>query len=161
MKKIFLSAFLFSLFLIACETTTPPDLQPLRLLKYNIPFTILAPDSVKVEQEDLIVQKGVTFRNDAERYFVQLWIREASSGDLAKIKKEELEEVKKDPYFSGLVEEEEEGFIFKKQIDSTHTNYDFRHIKTQGDKEYIFQTGFIGTYTEEEVKSMYEAVKGE
>jgi hypothetical protein len=154
--------FLFFLLLLAsCGTDKTAGLQPLRLLKYNVPLTILAPDSVKVETEDLVFQKGVTVRNDQERYFVQIWMKNSMSGEPAKIKKEQLEEAKKDPYFSSIVKDEENGFIFEKKIDSTHTNYDFRYVKVQGDKEYIFQTGFIGTFTQEEVEQMYESVKGE
>lgn len=153
----------FFLFLIvlasSCNNGSTASFQPMRLLQYNIPFTILAPDSVAVEKEDLIFQQGITFRNDAEGYFVQLWIRKNQNNDQGAVKAELLEEVKAEPYFSRIIQEDEDGFIFEKQIDSSYTNYDFRHLKIQGDKEYIFQTGYIGTFTQEEVQNMYNGVR--
>ncbi len=162
MKKLFFPLFLvfFSL-LFSCNNESNNNYKPLRLLQYNVPLTIMAPDSVKVEKEDLILQQGLTFRNDAERYYVQLWMRKNLKNDILQLKGDLLTEVKEDRYFSKIVREDEDGFIFEKQIDSTYTNYDFRYCKIQADKEYIFQTGFIGTFTLEEVTKMYEGVRNQ
>ena len=60
-----------------------------------------------------------------------------------------------------IIEEEEVGFIYETVFDSTATNYGFKYLKIQGDKEYIFQTGLVGTFGLDDVKMMYEAVKNE
>jgi len=78
--------------------------------------------------------------------------------DMAVLKDDQLREVKKNPFFKEVIFEETNGFIFQKQIDSLY-NYDFRYIKIQGSNEYIFQTGLTGTFSEEDVKEMYESVK--
>jgi len=44
-------------------------------------------------------------------------------------------------------------------FDSISTNYGFKYLKIQGDKEYIFQTGLVGNFGLDDVKVMYEAVK--
>ena len=44
-------------------------------------------------------------------------------------------------------------------LDSTNLNYGFKYLRIQGDKEYTFQTAMVGTFSLEEAKGMYEAVK--
>jgi hypothetical protein len=56
------------------------------------------------------------------------------------------------------MDEDDHGFFYEKDIDGD-LRYDFRHIKILGDKEYTFQKGLIGNYTEEQVRNMYDAVK--
>ena len=127
-------------------------------MKYGIPVTVLAPDSAKVETRDLIVQKDVTIKK-GDDFFIQLYASDASTTDIKKVKADQLEEVKANPYFSGIISEDDNGFVYKKQVDSTNVNYGFKYIKIQGDKEYIFQTGLIGKFSEESVIAMYNAVK--
>ena len=67
--------------------------------------------------------------------------------------------VKNSPFFSEIIKEDDNGFIFKKTISEDRINYDFRYVKIQGDKEYVFQTGLIGQFTLDDVEMMYEAVK--
>ena len=74
------------------------------------------------------------------------------------LKSEEIREVKNNPYFSRIVQEEENGFIYELVIDST-LNYSFRYIWPQGDKLYTFQTGVVETYALPEAKKLYQAVK--
>jgi len=71
---------------------------------------------------------------------------------------EKLVEAKSHRYFSKIISEEDDGFIFEKNVDGI-LNYDFRYVKIQGDKEFVFQTGLVGNYSEDDVKSMYASVK--
>ena len=61
--------------------------------------------------------------------------------------------------FSKIVEEDEKGFIFEKKYSEDRISYDFRYVRLQGDKEFVFQTGLLGQFDLEEVKRMYEAVQ--
>ena len=72
-----------------------------------------------------------------------------------------MAEIKSNAYFSKIIEEEEAGFIYSMVFDSTATNYGFKYLKIQGDKEYIFQTGLVGNFGLDDVKLMYNAVKNE
>ena len=92
-------------------------------------------------------------------FFLQIISGELRSNDVAKKKAELLNEVKRTPFFDEIVEEFDNGFIFKKKISEERTNYDFRCVKFQGSKEYLFQTGLLGQFTLEEVKNMYESVQ--
>lgn len=130
----------------------------LNLLEHGIPFSILAPDSAKVETKDFgVIMKDVTIKG-GDDYFVQIFASDANSTDLIKLKADQLNEVKTEKYFSKIVEEFDKGFIYESKKDSAVTYYGFRYLKIQGTKEYIIQNGFLGFFSEEEARSMYRAV---
>ena len=143
--------------LIACGGKANEGKESLNLLQYGIPITIKAPQEAKVNVEDFGVWKDVTVIH-GDSYNVQIISSEASITDPAKIKLEKLNEVRKEPFFSKIIQENIAGFIYEKDIDGT-IDYDFRFVKIQGDREFIFQTGLLGTFTEQQVRSMYEAVQ--
>lgn len=134
------------------------DLKPLNLLKYGLPVTIQAPDSAKVKTSDMGIIKDVVV-TDGEQYSVQIFSSTAITIDVKQLKKEQLADVKRNPYFSKLIREEDAGFIYENNVDSTLINYGFRHIKVMGDKEIVFQTGLIGSFSLEDVERMYAAVQ--
>ena len=152
----FLSYFILSVFLIACSSKPAP--KSLSLLQYGVPLEINAPDNVEVKVEDWGIWKDVTIINE-EDFNVQLIVSESTTFDKSKVMTEQLNAVKASQFFSKIVEEYEDGFIFEKKIDEDNINYDFRHVKLNGDREYIFQTGLLGTFSEEAVRDMYEAVQ--
>lgn len=158
MKKITL--FLCGLFWLAsCQQENQQDWKPLDLLQWGIPVTVLAPDSAKVKTMDMGgLLKDVTIKGD-DNYYIQIYASDASTTDISRIKANQLAEVKANRYFSKIVNEEEAGFIFENVVDSANVYYGFRHIRVQGDKEYIFQTGLIGSFSLEEVEKMYGAVQ--
>ncbi|MEM9824218.1 MAG: hypothetical protein AAF985_24245 [Bacteroidota bacterium] len=157
-KNLPLLAFGTLLLLFACQQSPTKSWQPLDLLKYGVPITIMAPDSAKVKTMDLLVQKDVTIKK-GEDYYVQIFSSDATTSDHKKILAELKADVKNNPYFSKFLLEEDKGFIYETVIDSTHYNYGFRHIRIQGDREYIFQTGLIGNFDQEQVEAMYDAVQ--
>lgn len=159
MRKIVLIAGSCLLFVLSCQKEKQEVWKPLDLLQYGIPITILAPDSSQVKSDDLGgLMKDVTIKA-GDDYSVQIYATDALTTDLAKIKAGQLAEVKGNRYFSKIVEEEETGFIYEMMLDTSNINYGFRHVRVQGDKEFVFQPGLVGTFTLEEAKRMYEAVK--
>lgn len=149
----------FVLGLIACQSSSSSEWKPLNLLQYNIPITILAPDSAKVVNSTLGVIQDVTVKSQEDNYSIQIFASEATTTSLPAIKTSQLLDIRNNPFFSKIVMEEEPGFIYENQLDSNLINYGFRYIRVQGDKEYVFQTGLVGQFSLEEVKRMYEAVK--
>jgi hypothetical protein len=150
-----LVAFFVLALLLACNSG--PTTEPLELMKYGLPIQIKAPKDAVVKANDLGFYKDVTVKYE-DNYFVQIISTSVTTTDLAALKNDQLREVRKNPFFKEIIFEEDNGFIFQKQIDSSF-NYDFRYIKIQGSNEYIFQTGLTGTFTEEDVREMYESVK--
>lgn len=150
-----LVAFFALALMMACNSGTKTE--PLELMKYGLPIQINAPKDAVVKANDMGFYKDVTVKH-GEDYFVQIISTSVTTTDMATLKNDQLREVQKNPFFKEVIFDEDNGFIFQKQIDSTF-NYDFRYIKIQGSNEYIFQTGLTGTFTEEDVKEMYESVK--
>lgn len=141
------------LFLIACGSSTAPKLD---LMSHGLPIAIGAPADAEVVVDDLGIWKDVTVKKGSE-YFVQIISSKATSLNINKLKSNALTEVKDGRYFSKIIQEDEAGFIFEKKIDE-RINYDFRYFKIQGDSEYSFQTGLIGSFSEEQVRAMYKSV---
>jgi len=159
MKKLFILSTLITIGIIACKTDPISSLKPLSLLPHGVPITIMAPDSAKVRTMDLLVQKDITVKGD-DGYNLQIFASDASTTDVGRIVSGLKNEVKNNPYFTRMVNEEDpNGFIYETKIDSTNTSYGFQLVRVMGDREYIFQNALVGTFTEEEVATMYAAVK--
>ncbi|MEL6867059.1 MAG: hypothetical protein AAFP19_21730 [Bacteroidota bacterium] len=159
MKKITVLFFSIGLMsLMACQQENKTSLKTYDLLEYGVPVKILAPDSAEIETMDLVVQKDITVKKGKD-YSIQIFSSTASTTDIKQLKANQMEEVRNNPFFSKVLKEEADGFIYELQIDSTHQSYGFRHFQIKGDNEYIFQTGLIGTFSQEAVEQMYEAVQ--
>ena len=160
MKKALLIFLGVGIFFLSCQKESKQDWVATDLLKYGIPITIMAPDSALVKADDLGggLIKDVTIKGD-DNYSIQIYATQATTNDMAQVKAGQLAEVKGNRYFSRIVMEESDGFIYETVIDSSNINYGFRHIRIQGDVEYIFQTGLIGQFTQDEAQRLYAAVR--
>lgn len=156
-----LRAFILPVIIIATTLAAclddPYETVPLDLTSYELPMTVLAPDSTMVVVKVYENMRDITLRKDW--YDVQLFEFSPSMNDPGVEKLNQLVAVKSAPGFRQILLEEEQGFIFSNQPDSATTHFDFRYITLVGDKEVIFQTGIREQYSLEEVKRMYESVK--
>ena len=148
--------FILLIVMWACQPHTDVDLVEKDLLSYGIPITIKMPDSAEINMMDWGVQKDLTISEDW--YNLQIFSSKALTHDLSKLKNNKLQEVKSNPYFSQIIQEDPDGFIFEIKLDSL-LNYDFRHFKIQGDNEYSFQAGMVGERSLEEVERLYQIVR--
>ncbi len=155
MRSILL--FFAVIFLFSCAEPAA-KLPEMDLMSKGLPIKIKAPEDVVVEVSDYGLMKDVTVKND-KNFYLQIFSSDAMSTDLKAIKDEKLNEVKSKESFTKIIEEDESGFIYEKMRSDSTLNYDFRHIRFQGDKQYIFQTGLVGKFSEDEVRMMYQAVK--
>ena len=150
---IFIALLVFS-----CKSDPTSDLVDLDLMSKGIPLKIKAPVDAKVVAENMGVMKDITIQKGSN-FYIQILSSNAVTNDKKKIISEEKAIVERGIFFSKIIQEDEFGFIFEKKIDSTTINHDFRFVKIQGDKEYLFQTGLIGNYSVEDVQKMYAAVQ--
>ncbi len=150
-------AILFSfLIIVSCGSKTAN--YPSRdLLKHGFSISVKAPVDAKIASDDFGVMKELTIQS-GEEYNVQILKSNSNTTVVADALGGQMKLVKSDRYFTKVIEEHDNGFIFEKDIDG-NINYDFRYIKLIGDQEYIYQTGMMGTYTEEAVRTMYESVQ--
>lgn len=150
--------FAFAICLIACKQNPVDNYKELDLLSYGIPISVKSPEGATVESNDLGVMKDVSVQA-GDDYFIQIYAGEATTIKVSDIIEDQLADVKRGPFFSKVVEQYEDGFIFEKKIDEENLSYDFKVVKIMGDQEYIYQTGLFGRFTEEQVRVMYESVK--
>ncbi|NRB64568.1 MAG: hypothetical protein HRU40_16325 [Saprospiraceae bacterium] len=144
-----------------CQSESGNSWKPLDLLEYGLPITVEAPDSTTVKASDLGILQDVTLEGVSDpNYFIQIYASKANNTDIAQIKADQVSMVRSNPYFTQIVEEEESGFIYETQIDSTNY-YSFQYVYLQGDKEYIFTTGLAKTFDLKQVEKMYVGVKQE
>jgi len=130
------------------------------LLQYDLPIRIMGPDSVKVTSDNLLFQKDVTIESVLEDgYGIQIFSSEASSQDATKLKADELAATKQHKFFKELIQDDEQGFIYSTEIDSVNIYHQFKYIKVQGSKEYLFQSLSGRKYDLDEVKKMYKSVQ--
>jgi len=143
----------------SCQTENNADLAEKDLMEYGVPVTIMAPDSATVKARNMgSLMKDVTVKGEGN-YDLQIMASSATTSDLARVKAEQLATVKTNRYFSRILSEEENGFLYEMEIDSNNLNYNFRYIHLQGDQEIIFSAGMASTLTQEEAERVYEAVK--
>ena len=149
----------FTIYLFSCSTDGEQlNLVETDLMKYGAPFKIMAPDSAVITDEDNLVSTDIELKYGSS-YDVLVQIQEAADTDFSRFMQEQKSMVKSGTYFSKIVESDEQGFIYENTVDSTFVNYGFRYLILQNDKEFIFQSGLIGTFDLEEIQTMYQAVK--
>ena len=147
--------------MMGCSGGDNGDWRSHNLLRYDLPISIIGPDSVIVTSDNLLFAKDVTIKGAFDEGFsVQIFSSEANTLDPKAIKEQQLADVKTNPYFKEVIKDEEQGFIYRTEIDSLNINYGFKWVKVQGDNEFIFQNGIGRFFTLEEVEKMYDACKG-
>lgn len=157
MKKALLIASLALASLPSCRKESM-TMQKLDLQSHGLPVTIMAPDSAVIQEKDYNFMRDITIKK-GDQFFIQIFEFTAPKQDAAGEKLRQLKAVHEDPFFQEVIKEEDQGFIFSKMADSITLDYDFRYIRIIGNKELIFQTGLVGSYSLEDVKLMYNAVK--
>ena len=157
MKYCFL-LFATLIFFVACQQDKKIPLKELNLLKYGVPITILAPDSSKVNATEIMGIKDITIKSGKD-YAIQIYASDAATTDIQQLVAEQKKEAKDTRYFAKIIREEPEGFIYQTVIDTSNISYDFRYVMVKGDKEFVFQTGLLGSFSKEAVEQMYNAVK--
>ncbi|MEL7160773.1 MAG: hypothetical protein AAFN92_08445 [Bacteroidota bacterium] len=151
-------AFLALLF-VACTSDRAQEWPALDLTRHNIPLTIQAPDSAKVNAVSRLgIMQDVTIKSEADDYSIQVLASQATTNDMTRLRAEQLELVRDNRYFESVVREDPDGFIFQNRIDTTAV-YGFRYIVYQGDREFVFQNGFDGIFGLPAIEAMYAAVK--
>ena len=152
--------FTFSIIclLISCkENSTKIDPNFQDLMKYGIPYSLRAPDDVKINKLGSGQLVDLSLKND-QGFDVQIFMSPAISNDLIKLKANKKNEIRANPFFVKIIEEFEDGFLYEKRNDIGDKNYDFIIIKIVGNNEIVFQCGNSKEFSEKEVKTMISSV---
>ena len=151
--------YLFSttIIMFSCKSDPLSDMKKTELMSHGFPIAMYVPEGAVIQKTDLGVMQDLTIKAE-KNYYVQIFSSDLLTLDKKVVMNEKLVEAKSHRYFSKIISEEDDGFIFEKNVDGI-LNYDFRYVKIQGDKEFVFQTGLVGNYSEDDVKAMYASVK--
>ena len=115
-----LSAYTLLAFALACSPASrgdQSDWSKLDLMPYGIPIEITAPDSARVNVTRVGEVEDVAVRNEGKQPFsVQIFVQPLLLNDMAALKFNQINEVRSNPEFGKIVEEDEQGFIFSSTI---------------------------------------------
>ncbi|MEM9549430.1 MAG: hypothetical protein AAGA77_25900 [Bacteroidota bacterium] len=150
---ILLSGFVFA----QCKSDKTANYPSKDLLKHGFAISVKAPENAEIKSDDLGFMQELTI-SSGEEYNVQILKSVTNTTNIKDALNGQMRLVKGDLYFSKVIEEYDNGFIFEKKIDD-NINYDFRYVKLVGENEYVYQTGMIGTFTEQSVRDMYKSVQ--
>lgn len=155
-KIIFGITLLVFILFSSCDIkrTTPKGLD---LLKYGIPYTIDAPEKSTITKSQTGRLAGVNIK-DGHGYDVQVYMSDANTNDLTKLKQDKKDAVTAHPAFNKIIEEFDQGFIYERKDIEGDLSFDFELIVIQGDKEINFQAGNSKLFTEAEVKIMVKSI---
>jgi hypothetical protein len=164
MRSIGSFIFLFSIYSIFClsgcgEPDPMEGWEDLNLLQYGVPFSIKAPEGAKVTTSSLGMLQDITIKNPEHNFDIQLFVADASTTNIETVVNREKAQIASDLRFIRFISQEENGFIYELEFTEEQANYDFRYVRIMGDKEYLFQTGMIGLFSQEDVEAMYRAVQ--
>ncbi len=154
--KYFLVFLFLSLFFLNCKGKKQQS-EGMDLMKYGIPYTIKAPTDAKATQTQSGYLTNVNI-SDGKFYEVQVFMADANTADLKKLKQEHKEILIMHPAFSKIIEEFDNGFIFEKQEDDGTKSYDFYIVKIVGNNEISFIGGNTHYFTEDQVKKMVKSI---
>lgn len=154
MIKLLISSFVIFLFLSCHDRVTLVEKD---LLPYGMALTISIPDSSEIKAMNWGMQKDISIEGE-DNFSLQIFDEQPLNRDLQALKESVKEEIEKSPMFYEITREDEDGFIFELNIDSTQS-FDFRHFKIRGEHLYTFRAGLFGTFSLEEIKRLYEISK--
>ena len=143
----------------ACNKGNDIALAQTDLLKYGMPSTVNIPVTANVTKGSFGSIEEVYIKDSASFFNIQIKAVPAGTADVTVSKAEEMSYVRQDPYFSKLVQEDRDGFIYENNVDSTLISYHFKYCILQGGKTFVFENDQGSSPTLEEAKFMYETVK--
>jgi len=140
---------------IACEQK--PAVKEVSLLEYGVPLTLRVPEDAQVKHSQLTFEEDITISNGKD-FNMQIFIAPVTTTNKEKLLQQNIEAIQQHPYFSEIVEQHPEGFIYKMLIDST-PSYGFRIVHVMGDREITFRESLMGTFRREQIDQMYATAK--
>ncbi len=102
--------------------------------------------------------RNINIRKD-EHFHIELFELESNHNDPVSEKQRQMTAMKKSPKFLEILKEYDNGFVYSKKLDSTSIDYDFRLVEYLGDKQLIFQSGVMTSFSLEDIEQMVKAIK--
>lgn len=157
MKFRYIFSVVLGIVIVSCGGVDS-DWKSTNLIEHGLPITIMAPDSLEVQRSSIAFQEDITIEGPND-FGLQVFVSDAYVNNLSEAIKSQKESVQGNAFFHAMISEDDQGFVFENRIDSANQIFGFRHVRLMGGKEYVFQEPLMSTYTEEQAKRLFEAVK--
>ena len=129
-------------------------------MSHGMPIKIMAPANTSIKSDDLGILKELTIIDTLNSgYNIQIYSSKTDVLDRAKLLDQVKSEIEATEFFSKMIEETENGFIYEKKVTEDYINYDFRVVRLQSDIKYTMQAGIGEQYELADIESMFNAVK--
>ena len=103
--------------------------EPLDLMSHGMPIKIMAPANTSIKSDDLGILKELTIIDTLNSgYNIQIYSSKTDVLDRAKLLDQVKSEIEATEFFSKMIEETENGFIYEKKVTEDYINYDFRAV---------------------------------
>ncbi len=150
---------LLMVIICSCDNNTS-NYESLDLMAHGMPIKIKAPANTSIRGDDLGILKDLTIIDTLNGGFnIQIYSSTTDILDRAKLLDQLKTEIERSEFFSKIIEETENGFIYEKKVTEDYINYDFRVVRLQSDVKYTMQTGYGEQYELSDVEKMFNAVK--
>lgn len=129
------------------------------LLSYGIPLYVNIPKDVDINRRIVGNITEVTVKGKDEKSWFELIVQNlpSESEDLAWNKYLQIEDVRNNVYFTRIMEENENGFIYE-LVPRDKPTYHFRYVIVQGSQLYVISTALGSELTMEQTKELFDAV---
>ena len=149
--------FIGLIFLASCAQDNG-GLQQFDLIDRGYPLKVWASDSVIVRKTTFGPQTDLRIEGK-DGFMIQVFISNATSSKPSDVIAGIKPAISSNRYFSGFELEQDNGFIYKLQLDENNVSYGFRRVLIKGNKEYIVQNNLLGIKTLEEAEQLFVAVE--
>jgi hypothetical protein len=126
------------------------------LLSYGIPLYVNIPKDVEINRRMVGNITEVTVKGKGEKSWFELIVQNlpAESDDLAWNKHLQIEDVKNNIFFTRIMEENENGFIYE-QVPEDKPTYHFRYVIVQGTNLYTVSSALGSKLSLDQVREMF------
>jgi len=130
------------------------------LLSYGIPLYVNIPKDVDINRRNVgnITEVIVKGKGDKSWFEINVQHLPAESDDLAWNKYLQIEDVRNNVYFTRIMEENENGFIYE-LVPRDKPTYHFRYVIVQGSQLYVISTALGSELSLEQARELYQAVE--
>ena len=158
----------FSLILIAslgllqnCSNAKAPHKKgTTSLLSYGIPLYVNIPKDAHINRRIVGNITEVIIKGKEEKSWFELIVQNlpSESDDLAWNKYLQIEDVRNNVFFTRILEENENGFIYE-LVPKDKPTYHFRYVIVQGSQLYVISSALGSELTIEQVRELYQSVE--
>lgn len=158
--QIIMTIGLLLLGLVGCKPKSQFELVETDFGGKGLPLRIKAPANAKLESVPGPPIDLFTIRDEASNYGISFEAQDILAGTSVESEKANLLATAKGTgFFSKVIKEESNGFVYENKMSETDIRYSFGYVLFKGDKMYTAQADPSLKLTQAQAEELFEAVK--